>query len=163
MDYTNRIPNADVPQTELETLLELLQEARQEKELFKTAQANRMAELTADPDYVKFTEGRNRWEQAVASLESELRSKGLQAHLKGQTLPQGLTTKNFTVVKTGDPTQVRQWCLDNFNAVLVVDAKAFESVAKMKLANIPANIATVEQEPRVQIASDLSQYGESNG
>ena len=158
MDYLDRLNETDT-KSELEALLELLQEARAENTAFKEAQAKCLERLYQDPEYLELTQGRERWQEAVTKLENELRDKGLKAHLQGQTLPQGLTTKNFTVVKVLDPAQAREWCLKNFPAVLVVDNKAFESVAKMKLANIPAEIATVEQEPRVQITSDLSAYG----
>ena len=64
--------------------------------------------------------------------------------------------KEFDVVQILDKERAREWCLANFRPALKLDEKTFEKAAKD--GTIPADLAMVSKEPRVQIASDLSDY-----
>ena len=55
---------------------------------------------------------------------------------------------------------VGRWCLRNYTPALKVDVKEIEKAAKKN--NVPSNLATVTDEPKIYIASDLSKYDKEN-
>jgi len=92
-------------------------------------------------------------EQRVTQLEAELREHGLTLYNADCALPDKLTAKNFTVVKITDPLKAKEWSIAHFTPALKLDEKVFEKAAKD--GNIPADLATVEKETHIQIATQL--------
>lgn len=71
-------------------------------------------------------------------------------------LHEAVIVKEFDVVNPYDPQRATAWCFTDFHAGLKLDVKSFES--EVKAGRVPAELASVTKEPRVQIASDLSKY-----
>lgn len=68
----------------------------------------------------------------------------------------GIEIKIFKVATILDPERAREWALHNFTPALVLNTEAFEKAAIA--GTIPTSLATVKDEPRAQIAKDLSEY-----
>ena len=64
--------------------------------------------------------------------------------------------KEFDIVTVRSQPAAREWCFNNLRPALKLDVKVFEKFAKT--GNVPAELASVTKEPRVQIASDLSKF-----
>ena len=64
--------------------------------------------------------------------------------------------KEFDIVTVRSQPAAREWCFNNLRPALKFDSKVFEKFAKT--GNVPAELASVTKEPRVQIASDLSKF-----
>lgn len=69
---------------------------------------------------------------------------------------EAVTIKEFDVVAIANETAAREWCFTNFRPALKLDNKVFEKAATD--GSVPAELATVTKEARVQVASDLSKY-----
>ena len=68
--------------------------------------------------------------------------------------------KMVSKVEIPDLMAVKEWCLRNYTPALKVDVKEIEKAAKRN--NVPSNLATVTDEPKIYIASDLSKYDKEN-
>lgn len=71
----------------------------------------------------------------------------------------GVEIKVFKVVEY-EELAATMWCQSNAPTMLKLDAKRFERFVKEDILNIPAHVAKVVEEPRAQLASDLSEYEE---
>ena len=124
----------------------LLAEARERRrKIIEAAQATDEYKL-ADLDT-------NEAETIVTGIEALLRTQGLMLYNADCELPDGLTARNFTVVKIVDPLKAKEWSIVHFTPALKLDEKVFEKAAKD--GHIPADLATVEKEKRIQIATQL--------
>lgn len=94
--------------------------------------------------------------QIKAHLEEEIRTSTLQEYLKvtPEPLPTGITIKNFKTLRVNDEKVAKVWLATNApNLLSYSDSKLLKAIE-----NLEIDWARVETEPRVQIASDLSNY-----
>lgn len=73
---------------------------------------------------------------------------------------EAIDVKMVSKVEIPDLMAVKEWCLRNYTPALKVDVKEIEKAAKRN--NVPSNLATVTDEPKIYIASDLSKYDKEN-
>lgn len=92
------------------------------------------------------------------ALDANIRAAALGQYLKDQNKHpgSGVEIKVFPAIEHGAPEAIREWCLHNFTPALSVNYKVFDKAALD--GNIPKNLATVRDEPRAQIAQDLSEF-----
>jgi hypothetical protein len=110
--------------------------------------------------------------ESVAQLKADMnaadeavRDEALKAY--GESLDtkpaDGVTIKQYTVIRAEEPA-VRAWAMTYMPALLVPDMKAFEQIRRAVLDHkaladvFPVIPGTVVIEPRVTVASNLSQY-----
>ena len=98
---------------------------------------------------------------ALAEAETLAKQEALAEYDETQDkrpLP-GVEIKVFKVVEY-EELAATMWCQSNAPTMLKLDAKRFERFVKEDILNIPAHVAKVVEEPRAQLASDLSEYEE---
>jgi len=90
----------------------------------------------------------------VAEEEAKLRELTLQAYqATGEKIPApGVSVKVFQTLNY-NPQEALDWALQH-KIALTLDKKSFENIAK----NTPLDFVTINEEPRAQIATDLSEY-----
>ena len=131
-----------------------LAQAREELELAKAEQKRLLDGFQRTDDWVNATFARDFAAGRVDELESTIKENSVAS---GQKNPhEAVTVKLFTVVKIVDDAKAREWCMTNFRPALKLDTKVFEKAAKD--GTVPADLAVVEEDPRAQIATDLSKY-----
>lgn len=155
MDYLDRLADTAEPKSLLEANLELLAEARTERDNFANAQRQREAELNADVQLQEYKVGKSKWQAAVEKLENEIRDLALK---NPEHLPNGVTIKQFKVAHIFDVNAAREWSMKNFTPALTLDIKVFEKA--LVQGQIPAELGEVKMEARAQIASNLQEYAE---
>ena len=95
-------------------------------------------------------------------LESKVRDLALQAYAADQNKKPhaAVQIKVFKNVYIPNVNAALEWCLGHFTPALVLDTKAFSDAAKS--GTIPAELATVTEEPRVNISTNLDKFLETN-
>jgi hypothetical protein len=116
------------------------------------------AEFEASEGYRALQEKANKSANIIEITVAEINDISLSAfEMDGNKNPWPvIAIKEFDVVTIPNDAAAREWCFTNFRPALKLDTRAFEKAAKD--GNVPAELATVTKEPRVQIASDLSKY-----
>jgi hypothetical protein len=91
----------------------------------------------------------------VDGLEAAIRDLAISEYqASGNKKPHELVQiKIFRIVDILNRAAAREWCFLNFRPALSLDDKKFEQAAKD--GSVPAELATVAEEPRAQIAKDL--------
>lgn len=94
-------------------------------------------------------------DQLITDDEKRLRGLVLGVYREDQNKRplKGITIKIFKRIKY-DAAQAEAWCRQNAPTLFKFDAKAFEKAAE----KLPGAPVTVEDDPRVTLASDLSEY-----
>ena len=132
-----------------------LKQAREEAEALK-ASAKAMLEIVEkSPAYIEAADQARKAADYVLDLESHIRHEALATYVDTQEKhprPE-IEIKVFKVVDILNDVAAREWCFLNFRPALKLDTKTFEKAAKD--GSIPAELATVSEEPRVQIATKL--------
>ena len=97
-------------------------------------------------------------EEAIRITEDKVRADAQEAYQADpkNKKQRGVSIKIFKVATITDENKARQWCITNFTPALKLDTKAFEKAAKE--GTVPAELATVTDEPRAQIDTDLSAF-----
>jgi len=138
----------------LETLLAQLAEARKASAETREAQRRMLEVVKNMPEYQRADETINETNTLITQLESEIRSLTLMLYDEGETLPEQVAVKWFTVVTQYDSQAARDWCFNNFRPALKLDNKMFEDAVKKNL--VPHDLAISTKEARVQIATKLN-------
>jgi hypothetical protein len=115
--------------------------------------------LEKNDEYIDIKERLELELTAIAASETKVREMALAEYeiaKEKQIIPDVLYIKNQTVVDY-DAARAREWCLHNFTPALSLDTKAFEAIAKQK-GRIPDDLATVKDEPKAYIATNLNQW-----
>lgn len=134
-----------------------LARARAREEEAKLKQDEMIEALKNSAEWLSLQGKRDNAREHKESLEAEIKAEALATFTATGTKKQeGVTIKEFTVVKISDESQAREWCMTNFRPALKLDTKTFEKAAQD--GTVPAELATVTTEPRAQIATDLSKY-----
>ena len=135
-----------------------LAEARREMEAAKEQLAERQAFLEDAPIYHAVVFARD-WlresQEQIARLTTQLRLEALEVYeATGNKKPwPGVQIKMYTVVEFNE-VEARNWCLEHADSFLKLDTTSFKKTAE----NLVGAPVTITREPRISIASDLSQY-----
>ena len=137
-----------------QTINELKQAREEADELKKKSQALLNLALL-NPEYVDALNAARKSAEYVQELEGHIHHEALSSfRLDGNKSPHDkVAVKMFKVVEPYDDVAAREWCFLNFRPALRLDDKTFEKAAKD--GSIPDELATVSEEPRVQIATKL--------
>jgi len=138
---------------ELETTLDLLKSARETSVEQKDVKSKIIEQAKARTEYAEADSKQAQADEAVISLENEIKKIALDLAEICAELPERVKVKMFAVVTPYDKVAVREWCFSNFRPALVLDEKTFEKAVKD--GNIPADLAQVVKEARAQIATKL--------
>jgi len=132
-----------------------LKKAREEAEALKETAKGILEVVEKSPAYMEASDKARKAADYVLALESQIRHDALASfQLYGNKLVHNkVEIKIFLVVEPYDETVAREWCFTNFRPALKLDTSTFEKAAKD--GNIPADLATVIEEPRAQIAKKL--------
>lgn len=106
------------------------------------------------PDYLRAQEILTNTKQAIAALEAEIKSAGVQAYTETgekKVFP-GVNVKVFKAVKIIDEKAMREWTVKNLPDALVPDTEKLKKYAK-EIA--PVDGIQITEEPRAEIASKL--------
>ena len=140
---------------------ELIKELAQARAAAANAKENLKqleAELLNNPVYIQLKETASEIADTVSQMEEHIKAEAkTQFALDGNKKPHAaVTIKMFSTVSILHEPTAREWCFSNFRPALKLDTKTFENAVKD--GNVPIDIATASEEPRAQIASDLSKY-----
>lgn len=134
-----------------------LAKARANSEELKAKQKEMLDELQQSQAWTDIQLARTGYQTQIENLEAEIKAEAMVVFdATGEKKQQGVTVKEFTVVKITDEAKAREWCMTNFRPALKLDTKTFEKAAQD--GTVPAELATIGTEPRAQIASDLNEY-----
>jgi hypothetical protein len=139
----------------METIHELAQ-LRKELAEIKGIMNVTLEEFQARPFWQQLQTSRAGVEEAIRIAEDKVRADALEAYQadpKNKKQP-GVQIKLFKVANITDEAKARQWCITNFTPALKLDTKTFEKAVKD--GTVPAELATITEEPRAQIDADLS-------
>jgi hypothetical protein len=142
----------------LNTLLQILHQARVSETCAKALMSEMVDMLQARPDYQQAKLDVGDAAQIIEVTKAKIENLCLpQFAADGNKQPHdAITIKEFDVVTIPDETKARYWCFTDFHAGLKFDANTFKK--EVKTGNVPAELATVTKEARVQIAADLSEF-----
>jgi hypothetical protein len=138
---------------ETNALLDLLAEARIDAANAREQKRVIIEKAQSLLEYKRADNETNKADARIAELETEIRARALAMYDEDCELPSRVAVKMFTVVTVPDENKAKEWCLRNFTPCLKLDIKSFEKAAKD--GGIPGELATVEKEPRAQIATKL--------
>lgn len=142
----------------MEETLRALAEARHELSERQEEQAVCLAALQATPEWVALDDAKVKTldaSNAVARHEDEVRQKALASYgVNGNKAPaKGVAIKIYKRL-VYDAKEAEAWCRQNAPTLFKWDAKGFEKAAD----KLPGAPVTAEEDPRVTIATDLSEY-----
>lgn len=105
-------------------------------------------------------EKRTKLSDNISTIESFIRKSALDSFISTNVKPpfDAIKVKIFKVIKY-DRKAAEKWAKEtNPDAFFTFDQKGFEKYAKAVADTIPVPCVTFEDDPRVEIASDLSMY-----
>jgi len=139
----------------MDDLLNNLKKAREELGKIKEAQKQRLDAFQQSQEWTVLQLARLGYETDIVNFEAEIKDAALADYATTQDKhPRSeIEIKLFKVVDILNDVAAREWCFLNFRPALKLDTKTFEKAAKD--GSIPAELATVSEEPRVQIATRL--------
>ena len=137
----------------LNELLDQLKVAREHAQGLRDERKQMIEEVQATPAFKALSEAGTEADETTAQLEADIRKMALDMYGADAYIPERVTVKMFTVVNIPNELAAKTWAISNFTPALKLDTKVFEDAAKK--GNIPAEIATVQKEPRAQIATKL--------
>jgi len=114
--------------------------------------------LLDNAEYKRLVESAKMFADKVAELEVEIKKAAGEVYaVDGNKNPHpAIAIKIFSAVKILDESAAREWCFANFRPALKMDTRIFEKAVKDK--SVPIELATVSDDPRAQIASDLGEH-----
>lgn len=106
-------------------------------------------------EYVAAKDAQRQIDDQISSLENDIREVALSEFAENQVKDLGgVQVKIFTIMEYDDQAAT-DYCLShNHASLLKLDKRKFEKVAK----ELQPDFVTIKEEPRAQIASDLSDY-----
>jgi len=139
----------------MQDLIDKLKAARENADLVREAKQKMRDEFQANTEWLALEAKEYDAKELIARLEETICNEALtEFAFNGTKKPhEAVTIKMFKTVTVADEAKAREWCFTNFRPALKLDTKAFESAVKD--GNIPAELATVKDEPRAQIATKL--------
>ena len=143
----------DTHEQMLNELLDQLKVAREHAAGLRDERKQMIEEVQATPTFKALSEAGAEADETVTELESTIRYHTLDLYKADAALPERVSVKMFTTVSIPNELAAKTWAISNFTPALKLDTKVFEDAAKK--GNIPAEFATVQKEPRAQIATKL--------
>ena len=137
----------------LNELLDQLKLAREHAQGLRAERNAMIEEVQATPAFKALSEAGLEADVTILQLDIEIRAMTLELYGADAALPERVSVKMFTTVSIPNELAAKTWAISNFTPALKLDTKVFEDAAKK--GNIPAEIATVQKEPRAQIATKL--------
>lgn len=139
-------------------LIKKLAEKRKKLDDLKIERAAMLLAVTESPKYKGLDETIKTLAKQLDETDADIRKIALAAYaVTGDKKPDGpVEIKVFKVATILDPDRAREWSLHNFTPALKLDESAFKKAAIA--GTIPSSLATVSEEARAQIATDLSEY-----
>lgn len=139
-------------------LIKKLAEKRKKLEGLKAERAAMLLAVTETPKYKGLDETVKTLARQLDETDADIRKIALDEYATYQNKKpgNGIEIKVFKVATILDPDRAREWSLHNFTPALKLDESAFKKAAIA--GTIPPTLATVEEEARAQIATDLSEY-----
>lgn len=143
---------------DLKDLAELRRhEAQIGKEILElTEKLNRTEEALALQTAI---EKRKKVSEAVSLLESFIRKSALEDFTNAGVKPrlEGVVIKMFKTLKY-ERGAAEKWAREKMPELFKFDEKGFEKYAKAVAETVPVPCVKIEEEPRVEISSNLSMY-----
>lgn len=105
-------------------------------------------------------EERVKLSENIATIESFIKRSALEDFINTHVKPvlAGVTVKIFKTLKY-EKTEAVDWAKkNNMEGFFKFDQPGFEKYAKAVADTMPVPCVTIEEDPRVELASDLSQY-----
>lgn len=135
-----------------------LADARREADAAKQSMNALIEQVKQTPEYQRISASREHYDGICETIISEIQTNALEIYTSEQNKKPhpAVQVKVFSVVKIQNDAAAREWCFSNFRPALKLDTKTFEKAARD--GNIPADLAVVSDDARVQIATDLSEY-----
>lgn len=139
-------------------MIKKLAEKRKKLEDLKAERAAMLLAVTETPKYKGLDATIKNMAADLDLLDLSIRNVALADYLLNEEKKpgNGIEIKIFKVATILDPERAREWSLHNFTPALKLDESAFKKAAIA--GTIPPTLATVEEEARAQIASDLSEW-----
>ena len=140
---------------ELDNLVKQLQLARNRQEVAKAERDTLLEQLQATPEWKEKYAAHEEVKTLVENLETDIKEMAVAEYkTSGNKKPhEAVQIKLFSTVDILNEAAAREWCFLNFRPALKLDTNTFEKAAKD--GSIPAELATVSEEPRAQIATKL--------
>lgn len=138
---------------QLNELLDQLKVAREHAAGLRAERNAMIEEVQATHAFLALSEAGLEADTTISQLDLEIRAMTLELYGADAALPERVSVKMFTTVSIPNELAAKTWAISNFTPALKLDTKVFEDAAKK--GNIPAEIATVQKEPRAQIATKL--------
>lgn len=144
--------------TELIEKLSILHKVRADLARTKDRQKELLDKAKADPEYVALEKATENYAKALDELDAQIREQAIADYLANQNKKpgNGIEIKIFKVATILDPEHAREWCMTNFRPALKLDETMLRKTAIE--GAIPSSVVSVTQEPRAQIATDLSEF-----
>ena len=143
---------------DLKDLAELReQEARLGKEILDLSEKlNRTTEAKA---LQAAQESRKKLSESIALLETFIRKSALDDFSRAGVKPkvEGVVIKMFKTLKY-ERGAAEKWAREKMPELFKFDEKGFEKYAKAVADTVPVPCVKIEEEPRVEISSNLSMY-----
>ncbi len=142
----------------VDTMLFELARARDDERRSKVNIEKVQAKLEQTEEWIdlqQMKETLSKIQSGIALIENDTRAVALAEYTESQLKDLGgVQIKTFTVLEYDENTAVN-YCLEHQHAKLLkLDKRGFEKVAK----ELQPEFVTIKEEPRAQIASDLSEY-----
>ncbi len=141
-----------------ELITKLAQSRRSLVELVEEKEELLASAIAKIPGYENLLTEITKTKESIESIEKQIRDSAVQDfRVRGNKRPHdAVQIKVFQIVSVVDEPKAREWCFQNFRPALKLDTKTFEKAAKD--GSVPSDLVVCEEEPRAQIATDLSKY-----
>ena len=134
-----------------------LAQARDNAGQFAIKRKALLEEFTSSLEYTEAMDIEREAAALVERLENTLRAEALGQYANDNNKSgTGYKIKSDTAVDIPDTHAAINWAKSNFTPALKLDEKVLKAAAKN--GQVPAEIATVTEQPKVYIDSDLSKY-----
>lgn len=139
-------------------MIKKLAEKRKNLEDLKIERAAMLLTVTESPKFKGLDSMIKHTVDDMDALDKSIRKAALDEYDYDQNKKpgNGIEIKIFSVAMITDVERAREWSLHNFTPALKLDESAFKKAAIA--GTIPSSLATVSEETRAQIATDLSEY-----
>ena len=140
--------------------IKALAKARQFEELTKKAKQDAVAEFEASPFYQALMVQAADAQKDVIMFTEQLKEEAVSQYgvdLDKKPEHGGYEIKmSSKVIMHNEEPVIREWCFENFRPALKLDMKVVEKAAKD--GNLPPDMSSVVEEPKVYVKSDLSGF-----
>lgn len=136
-------------------IVEELKAARERANELREARQKLLAEFQSTPAYVAALAASRKADEEESKAEELVRSAAVASYLvDGNKHPHPkVEIRLYKIVNEYDEVAAKEWCAQNMRIALKLNTSRFEEA--VKCGDVPDSIATVSEEPRARIATDL--------